>query len=289
MTNTEQLRTFLAIADIGNLTAAAAELHKTQSAVSAQLKKLESGLGVQLFERAPRGMVLTRHGERLLPYAKQLMRDLHTMEQLFADPLQGILRIGVPDDFRDGRLEAILSGFSDVYPDVNVHVTSGCTHDFEAAIARDELDIAVKSGPTYAKGEPFYEEDIVWVCAANRINGAPDQIPLAVLERDCWWHGIAQTALDGSRIRYRIAFSSSSFASVCSAVQAGLAVGIVPERMVTTQMRILDRADGLPKLPRLRRTILRNQKSSADLLDAITSTLMTLSKVGSDAIKDPNT
>lgn len=280
MVTTDQLRAFLTIADLGNLTAASGRLHKTQSAVSAQLKNLEATVGVALFERAARGMILTEQGERFLPQARTTLRELGALTSMFNDALSGTIRIGVPDDFEDGRLEHLLGTFAQTHPGVEVRITSGCTHDFEEAIARDDLDIAVKSGPTYGAGDPLYEENIVWVTASTRKGAAFECIPLALLDRDCWWRQIPQTALDAAGKPYRIAFSSSSFASVCSAVQAGLAVSIVPERVVTDRMRILAERDGFPRLPTIRRTILSNAHASQDLVDAVRTAFLSLAGKG---------
>jgi hypothetical protein len=74
--STDLLRTFLAIVDSGNLTIAAARLHRTQSAISVQLRKLEADLGVQLFTRTSKGMMLTEAGTKLLPNARSILRDI---------------------------------------------------------------------------------------------------------------------------------------------------------------------------------------------------------------------
>ncbi|MEM9320527.1 MAG: LysR family transcriptional regulator [Pseudomonadota bacterium] len=274
--NTDQLRTFVTIAELGNLTAAAARLHKTQSAISAQLKNLETGLGVALFARAARGMMLTDQGERFLPHAKSVIRDLGALSAMFDQPLSGAIRVGVPDDFEDGRLEQLLGRFAQEHPGVEVRVTSGCSQDFQQAVQRNELDVAVSSGPAYGDGEPLYEENIVWVSARHRVDPPAGLVPLALLDRTCWWRSVAQTALERAGRPYRIAFSSSSFASVCAAICSGLAVGIVPERVVKAEMRVLGAKGGFPALPIVRRTILTREGAPPDLVNAMKRSLISL-------------
>lgn len=70
----DQLQTFITIADIGSFTRAAEEVHRTQSAVSMQMRRLEERVGKQLFEKDGRTNRLTEDGERLLAYARRLIR-----------------------------------------------------------------------------------------------------------------------------------------------------------------------------------------------------------------------
>jgi DNA-binding transcriptional LysR family regulator len=74
MLDSDQLRTFLAIADTGSFTRAADIVHKTQSAVSMQMKRLEERLGREIFARDGRASKLTEDGERLLDYARRIVR-----------------------------------------------------------------------------------------------------------------------------------------------------------------------------------------------------------------------
>ena len=274
MAQIEQLRAFLAITDLANLTAAAGRLNKTQSAVSVQIKNLEADLGEVLFERGSRGMSLTHAGARLLPHAKSVIRAYEEMQDLFRDPLRGVLRVGVPDDFEDGRLERVLATFSAEHPGVEVRVSSGCSEAFLNCIDQNTLDIAVKSGVEYCEGTPLYEEALVWVAGRDSKIGSQDIVPLADLEHNCWFSRTPKQALEQAGRPYKIVFSSQSFASVCSAVQAGLAVSMVPERVVNEDMRVLDTKDGLPKLPRLRRTVIRNSKGPQHIINAMNSAIM---------------
>ena len=94
------LRTFVAIAEVKNLTRAGERLGRTQSAVSLQLRRLEDRLGVTLFTRDPRRVVLTGEGEALLPQARQMLRlNDEILAGLRGDDLAGEVRLGAPEDF----------------------------------------------------------------------------------------------------------------------------------------------------------------------------------------------
>ena len=93
------LRTFLAVAEKRNVTRAADALGRTQSAVSVQLRKLESALSTKLFQRQARGMALTEAGHALVPAARRALDELDRIGDLFSAPLSGRLRVGIPDDY----------------------------------------------------------------------------------------------------------------------------------------------------------------------------------------------
>ena len=139
----EGLRSFLAVAQAGNLTQAAADLGRTQSAVSVQIRKLEERLAVSLFARQARGMALTEAGERLLPAARRALAELGRIGALFSEPLSGRIRVGFPDDYGVPILERVLAAFAARHPAVEVSVHCGFSVGFPEAIRRKELDLAL--------------------------------------------------------------------------------------------------------------------------------------------------
>ncbi|MEL6218989.1 MAG: LysR family transcriptional regulator [Pseudomonadota bacterium] len=267
--NSDLLKTFVAIADCANLTTAAGRLNRTQSAISVQLRKLEADLGVSLFVRGAKGMRLSEHGERLLPKARTVLREVREAERLFSDALEGQIRIGLPDDFENGRLERILAEFATLHPGVEVNALSGCTSGFPDAIKAGQLDIAVCSGPKPLGRDLLAPEDVVWAAGRSAQIGPETLVPLAVLDRTCWWQPLANDALDATGREYKIAFRCSTFAGICAAIRAGLAVGIVPESALGEGMRRLSRADGFPRLAPLHRSILVNERAPAALTGSL--------------------
>lgn len=104
-----QLRSFVAVAELGHLTRAAERVHVSQPALSAQIKALEEELGVRLFERTPGGMMLTRAGERMLEQAEKVLaaaEELKHVAKALEGEIAGRLRIGTvlsPDLIRLGE------------------------------------------------------------------------------------------------------------------------------------------------------------------------------------------
>ena len=117
------LRTFVTIVDAGGFTQAAKQVHRTQSAVSMQVRRLEETLDRVLFERDGRGVRLAPDGEALLGYARRLLK-LHdeAVAALTRPDLFGLVRIGTPDDYVDRFLPEILARFARAFPRVQVEV-----------------------------------------------------------------------------------------------------------------------------------------------------------------------
>ena len=109
----DQLRTFVAISDTGSFTKAADIVHKTQSAVSMQMKRLEERLGRPVFERDGRASRLSDDGERLLDYARRIVRlNAECVASFNEADLTGRVRLGLPDDYAECYLPEILARFS---------------------------------------------------------------------------------------------------------------------------------------------------------------------------------
>src|SRR3954452_5314139 len=144
MLDIEQLRTFVAIAETGSFTRAGDIVHKTQSAVSMQMKRLEERIGRSVFERDGRDSRLTDDGERLLDYARRILRLNVECLSSFADAeLAGRVRLGVPDDYADRYLPEILARFSRSNPKVEVTVVCDPTPMLADRIQTSDLDLAI--------------------------------------------------------------------------------------------------------------------------------------------------
>ena len=271
--NSEWLRSFVVIAECGNLTHAAERLNKTQSAVSVQLRKLEDTLGVSLFKRHVRGMALSESGEKLLPAARRALAELRRTANLFDHSLTGCIRVGIPDDFDDTILEFALAAFSERNPDVEIITVSGCTSGYAKAVERGELDVAVCSGSDQMPGIPLPPEPTVWASSSTFVFDHDAPVPLALLDRDCWWRTMPARALEQAGRLWKYTYKSESFSSLRAAIRAGLAVGALPMGSVTEEMRILSDEEQMPLLPSSMRGILIGQEAPTDLAAAMANAL----------------
>ena len=240
------LKTFLAIADTGSFTRAAEEVHKTQSAVSMQMKRLEEVLGRPLFARDGRASRFTSDGDRLIEYARRMVAINDEAVSAFTKPeLTGTLRFGTPDDYADRFLPEILARFSRTHPLVTVDVECINSSTLFERTKRGEMDLAlVTFGCDIVTDEPVRREPLVWVTSAKHNVHMLEVLPIA--SPDCEWRKAALAALDSQKRKYRIAYSSSNSNAINAVVQTGLAVGAVPELCVRPGMRVLTERDGFP-------------------------------------------
>jgi len=268
-TDSTLLRAFVEIAECGNLTFAASRLNRSQSAISVQIRKLETELNASLFVREGKGMSLSAAGEKLLPVARGVLAELHKVQSLFKTPLNGRIRVGIPDDFDEGVLERALTDFTQSNPGVEVFATSGCTAGFPGAIRANELDIAVCSGPDIGNEEIFLQQKPVWVTSQSMVLAPGDPVPLAVVNHGCWMGEMPKTSLEHHGRPYQIAFKCNGIMSLKSAIRAGFAIGILYESNVEPDMKILSAKDGFPALPTANRSIIIRPNAPPDLAGAM--------------------
>ncbi len=245
------LRTFLAVAQSGSVTGATEVLHRTQSAISVQIRRLEEALGVPLFERRPRGVALTSHGERLFADAAEIVRRLdETARSFAAPPISGQVSVGIPDEYGTPLLTRVLRDFSSRCPDVEVSVHCGFSTAFPEAVRRGDLDLAVYADDEAGGGgEVLVRETTVWVSRADGTAHLQEEVPLALFDRSCWWRDAALAALRRAGRRFRIAYTSESVAGVKAAVAVGAAVGMLARGTVDPGLRIVGADFGFPDLP----------------------------------------
>src|SRR5580700_8173652 len=267
----DQLRTFIAIVESGSFTRAADVVHKTQSAVSMQMKRLEERLERPIFTRDGRASKLTEDGERLLDYARRIVRLNVEAVAAFSDAeLSGRVRLGVPDDYVDRYLPEIMARFSRAYPGAELSVICEPTVDLIERIDAGELDLAIATNcdPTRA-AEIFRRERLLWVTSNRHSIHTEERLPLALGRPSCSWRRMALEALEGVARPYRLLYSSSNAGAVAAAVLAGLAVSVLPESGLRPGIRVLNPADGFPELPSCRIGLLRNAHERSALADAL--------------------
>jgi DNA-binding transcriptional LysR family regulator len=246
----DQLKTFLAISDVGSFTRAAEEVNKTQSAVSMQMKRLEEQLGRPLFSKDGRGTKFTRDGERLIDYARRIVALSDEAVSAFSKPdITGTVRFGTPDDYAEFFLPVILGRFARTHPQVTVDVECVPSADLMGRTARGEIDIAaVTFGCKAEATDVIRQEELVWTTSARHSVHDTPVLPIAVAPSGCSWRAMMTDALDAKHRPYRVAYSSPNASTINAAVQQGLAVAVMPEICMRPGMRILTEADGFPKL-----------------------------------------
>ncbi|WP_342643030.1 LysR substrate-binding domain-containing protein [Rhodoligotrophos ferricapiens] len=244
------LKTFVAIVETGSFSGAAEEVGRTQSAVSMQMKRLEDLVGRPLFVRDGRKNMVTRDGEQLLDYARRIIRlSAEALSAIGQPELQGIVRLGTPDDYADCLLPEILARFSRTHPLVQVEVECQPSTMLLQNTMSGRLDMSIIScQPNVMAGEVLRSEPLVWATSARHDVHHQKVVPLAVSTPNCAWRAMATDALSNWHRPYRIAYASSNSVAIAAAVISGLAVAAIPEFLVRPGMRVLCEADGFPRL-----------------------------------------
>lgn len=142
------LETFVAVADLGSFSAAAAVVHRSQSRVSAHVAALEAALGIPLVDRRHRPVELTDAGETFLPFARRTLAA-QEMGAAAVDALAGVSRgrvvVGAHPSVAAGFLPEVLKGFSVAHPQVRVELSEGTTVGLTDGISTGRLHLAIRS------------------------------------------------------------------------------------------------------------------------------------------------
>jgi DNA-binding transcriptional LysR family regulator len=282
----DQLRTFIAIVETGSFTRAADIVHKTQSAVSMQMKRLEERIGRPIFARDGRASKLTDDGERLLDYARRIVKlNVEALSSFTETDLAGRVRLGVPDDYADRYLPEIMARFARAYPGVELTVMCAPSDDLIGHIDANDLDLAIITNcDSNRASETFRLERLLWVTSNRHSIHLEERLPLALGRATCAWRRTAIERLEDIGRLYRILYTSANSGAVAAAVLSGLAVSVLPESGLRPGMRVLAPADGFPELPSCRIGLIRSPHERAALADAlaghIVSSLDNLSEAG---------
>ncbi len=241
----DYLRSFLAISETGSFGAAAERVHKTQSTVSAQMKRLEDILGAALFERSGRRNVLSPAGLRLLEYARQMVRlNDETLKAFHPPGIAGAIRVGTSDDYAQAFLTPTLARFARRYPAVEVEIYTDDSAGLMDRPDRDDFDamlIALSRGG--ADVEPLRTDRLHWIGSQAHGRHQDERIPLALWSDGCAWRTKALAALAARGRSWRIAYTTSNSPLLMATVREGLGITVGPSWYASAGLRILEDLD----------------------------------------------
>ncbi|MBO2673858.1 LysR family transcriptional regulator [Shewanella algae] len=227
------LRAFVAVADSGSFTRAAAATHLTQSTVSQQLRRLEQQLGYPLLDRSGRYAQTTPEGERLLTYARQilaLMQEAGGRTQEAFTPL----RLGVPEDFAGEVLTQVLAELQRQEPTLQLELTSGLSQGLYEAFRDGKLDIVlVKQRLGASRGVACWPEPVCWFDSRSHSLAEKRPLPLVAFPNGGLYRSEMIQLLDEAGIEWQMVQVSNSLSQVKAAVAAGIGVSLLPKRLLT--------------------------------------------------------
>lgn len=242
------LRAFVAVVDTRSFTAAAQQLHSTQSTVSQKILRLEEAAKQSLLERARYDVRPTDAGEKLLGYARRMLH-LHdeAAAAMTGNALTAVLRLGLAEDFAARLVTPALASFLRKHPNMKLEVTSGLSRELQKGYEMGEFDLVMikqKRGETI--GMMHWPEPLSWLESADYPVSHSDPLPLVAFPPNGLYRSDMMEALDRINRPWRVVFTSSSLASVQSAVSEGLGVSLLPTRVTMDAHRIVPASAGLP-------------------------------------------
>jgi DNA-binding transcriptional LysR family regulator len=247
-----QLKAFVAIAESGTFTAGAARVHVTQAAISMQIRQLENETHTQLFIRAPRRVILTEAGEKLLERAYTILREHDAaIEELAAltGAHRGRMRIGSASAMVSADpLPNILRELRVAHPGVETSVVSGTSESLVKMVLAGELDAAFVSLPVEARGvqAELLNEDYLVAIASPRHALAKQKIvsayalageKLILGERGGNTRRLIDQFFAQAGVTLKIAMELSRLAAIKRMVEEDMGVGIVPLQSVEEEVK----------------------------------------------------
>jgi DNA-binding transcriptional LysR family regulator len=252
MLDLDLLRSFVSVVEAGGFTRAGERVHRTQSTVSQQIRRLEESLGRPLLNRSGKQATPTEEGERLLSYARRILALAEEARDVVARATSdGIVRLGIPEDFAANRLARVLSKFSRSRPGLRLDVRCDLSVKLHSDLERGDLDLALmKRDVGTGEAIAVWPEHLNWVTSRSHpVDPRHGSVPLAVFPQGCLYRNRAIHALETGAHAWHIAFTSPNFSSIQAAVSAGLGVSILSDAAILADHRVLGRKDGLPAIP----------------------------------------
>lgn len=281
--NLRFLEAFYWIARLGSFSAAAAKMHATPAAISERIRTLEEDLGVRVFERDSRKVSLTPQGQRLLPYAEQMLQLRDAMKDCVRDAgaPTGIISIGVIESVVHTWLPELLRELNQVYPGITIELYSESTPRLKQELLADRLDLAILADEVEGgmhESIPLGSDPMLWV-AHPRLAGGVDNAkafeallarqPVMTFMRDTPAYRDVRRALApviGVRIN-----PFSSIAAIVSVLCSGYGIAALPSRVARPYLaegRLQEIAAG-PRLAPLRQLLARPTAGRKPVADAV--------------------
>ncbi|MFT5658548.1 MAG: DNA-binding transcriptional LysR family regulator [Gammaproteobacteria bacterium] len=245
MFNIRHLQTFVTIADCGSFAIAADRLGLTQSAVSMQIKTLESEFRQPLFDRSRRSPLMNDMGESLLPTMREIIRMSDELRSMAGqvDELSGKLYLGVISSVSTGILPEAIMMMKQEYPRLVVRIENGQSAELIRQVSDGKLDAAIVTEPDRLSPDircrTIVEEPIMIVapatCAGSSELALFKDLPFICFNRRTGTGRIIENQLRKRKVKVNVTMELDSIESILEMVAQGVGVSIVPEHCVTAR------------------------------------------------------
>jgi len=245
------LRAFIAVAETGRMTTAAKIVHRTQGAISQQIKRLETQFDARLFDRKAGSASLTREGEKLLVNAHRLISlNDEIMDRMRTVDFTGEVRLGVAHDIVRAMMPPVLRRFRQEHPNVLITLMSDTTQTLRAHLRERKIDLAILTESERGDRDQFLLTDqLIWVGAKGGDAHRRRPLSVALGQENCGFRAAAIKALTKARMPWRAICQFGSLESVFATLEADMAIALFLCRTVPDRLAAL-RGRELQELPR---------------------------------------
>jgi DNA-binding transcriptional LysR family regulator len=265
MLDLDLLRSFVSVVDAGGFTRAGERVHRTQSTVSQQIKRLEDDIGQPLLNRNGKDTTPTEAGERLLSYARRLLALAEEARDVVARPdAEGAVRLGVPEDFAAYRLAKLLATFSRSHPSLRLDVRADQSANLRRDLERGELDLALFKRTAGEKGGiAVWPERVHWVTSKTHPRDtSAGSVPLIGFPAGCLYRAGAIHALESAGRVWHMAYTSSNLSGIQAAIAAGMGLSILSEMAIQSDHRVLTAKDGFAPIDKTELALVASPNAS---------------------------
>ncbi|MBJ9320974.1 DNA-binding transcriptional regulator YeiE [Citrobacter portucalensis] len=274
-----QLEVFAEVLKSGSTTQASFMLALSQSAVSAALTDLEGQLGVQLFDRVGKRLVVNEHGRLLYPRALALLEQTTEIEQLFRED-NGAIRVYASSTIGNYILPAMIARYRQDFPDLPLELSVGNSQDVINAVLDFRVDIGLIEGPCHSTeiiSEPWLEDElVVFAAPSSPLTKGPvtlEQLaasPWILRERGSGTRELVDYLLLSHLPRFQMAMELGNSEAIKHAVRHGLGISCLSRRVIAEQLQAGTLSEVPVPLPRLVRTLWRVHHRQKHISNAIT-------------------
>jgi DNA-binding transcriptional LysR family regulator len=269
MLDLDLLRSFVSVVESGGFTRAGERVHRTQSTVSQQIKRLEDDFGRALLHRNGKSVTPTEDGERLLSYARRILSLAEEARDVLGRPTtEGAVRLGIPEDFAAYRLTKLLASFARSRPGVRLDVRADQSTYLRRDLERGDIDLALlKRDAGERGGIAIWPERVHWVTSkANPIDTKSQSVPLIFFPTGCLYRTRAIHAIESAGRNWHMAYTSSSLSGIQAAVAAGLGLSILPEIAIQKDHQTLSGKEGFAPIDKTEVALVASPTANAATL-----------------------
>ncbi|UTF60992.1 LysR family transcriptional regulator [Gilvimarinus sp. DA14] len=252
--DTQQLATFIAVAEHGSFSAAAERLHLTQPAVSKRIALLEQYLNTGLFDRVGKHIHLNRAGELLLPHARNITQSLHNAERAIAEltgSVSGKLSIATSHHIGLHRLPPVLSRFTQQHPEVMLDLNFMDSEKAMQAVLQGNFDLGVitlpDTLPPAITASKIWRDDLCFAVAASHplANQAVNLSNLAKFQAilpdsSTYTTALVQKLFDKRELPLTINMVTNHLDTIKMMVSIGLGWGVLPRLLLDDSLAAVD-------------------------------------------------